>query len=118
MMIKLMIVSFLIASLGAHADSDLPKITKAELSDEVAGCYIAHKRARTDFYNKGDAEIYKEIIAQLSGQDKVHRIISIAERKQKGIGFEGGGSVNTDPKRYASKYCTEIEEKLLSLMVE
>ncbi|TPH12259.1 hypothetical protein [Litorilituus lipolyticus] len=117
MMIKILSILLLLATFGAYAKNDSQEITKAELSDEVAGCYIAHKRARTDFYNKGDAEIYKEIIAQLSGKQNVNKIINIAARKQTGApALEGSLGIN--PKIYASKYCTEIEEKLLSLMVD
>lgn len=109
---------FFLSSATFAATNNAKDNDKNMLSDEIAGCYVAHRNANTDFFKAGEAEVYKKIIAQLSGEDNVHRIISIAERKQKGLGFNGGGSVNTDPKRYASKYCTNIEEKLLSLMTD
>jgi len=108
----------LMASSAAFAATDNTVETdKSTLSDEIAGCYVAHKNANTDFFKAGEAEVYKKIIAKLSGKDNVNRIVNIADRKQTGAPFPGGGS-RIDPKRYASKYCTNIEEKLLSLMTD
>jgi len=107
----------LMASSAAFAATDNTVETdKSTLSDEIAGCYVAHKNANTDFFKAGEAEVYKKIIAKLSGKDNVNRIVNIADRKQTYVPFPGGSMV--DPKRYASKYCTNIEEKLLSLMTD
>lgn len=105
---------FFLSSATFAATNNVKKIDENMLSDEIAGCYVAHKYAKTDFFKSGEAEVYKKIIAQLSGEDNVNRIVNIADRKQSYVPFEGGSMLNS--KRFARKYCTEIEEKLTSLM--
>ena len=88
-------------------------ITKDELAKEVANCYVAHLRFRTDFYKNGSAEIYKELIDSLAGKASRNKIINSASiRQSNNINIVGSAR---NAKIEAKKYCSAIEEKLASL---
>jgi hypothetical protein len=89
-------------------------ITKDELAKQVAKCYLAHKRVRTDLYKNGGAEMYQELIDSLVGKSRRFKFIRNIEVRSSGTpvpASTGRGMSSLQGKRY----CSSIDEKLLKI---
>ncbi len=58
----------------------MAELTKEELAQEVAHCYVANQKGSTELFKSGEAEKMREIIADLVGSDNINKVILIANR--------------------------------------
>ena len=89
----------------------MAELSKKELAQEVAHCYVGHERAQTDIYTSGKAEELKPIISSLVGKADVNKTILIAKRIQTNNSSNGVGIfIRAD--KVVKKYCTSLDEKM------
>ncbi len=109
---SLVLILSLLLPASAFAATQVSTITKAELAKEVAHCYVAHERFKSEMYKTGKAEVYKELVATLAGDENKNKVINNAWQWQ--ANSSASGSILTS-KKAGMKYCSAIEEKLAAL---
>ncbi len=92
----------------------MAELTKEDLAQEVAHCYVGHQRAASDDYKSGKAEHLKVVIGDLVGTGDVNKMIQIADRiqRQRSTGTPGAYAPTKSGKKVMKKYCPSIDAKL------
>ena len=94
--------------------SAMAELSKEDLAQEVAHCYVGHQRAASDDYKSGKAEHLKVVIGDLVGTGDINKMIQIADRiqRQRSTGTPGAFTPTKSGKKVMKKYCTSLDEKL------
>jgi len=95
----------------ALSTAAMAELSKEDLAQEVAHCYVGHERAQTDIYTSGKAEELKPIISNLVGKADVNKTILIAKRIQMNSTSNGVGMF-TRADKVVKKYCSSLDEKM------
>lgn len=92
----------------------MAELTKEDLAQEVAHCYVGHERASSDDFKSGKSEQLKDVIGNLVGPGEVNKLVQIADRIQRNrkISIPGAYAPNKSAEKVMTKYCTDIDEKL------
>ncbi len=110
MLKKTLFILMLPASV-VNSTTAMAGLTKADLAQEVAHCYVGHERAQTDIYTSGKAEQLKLVISSLIGKGDVNKTILIAKRIQMNSSSNGVGMF-TRADKVVKKYCSSLDDKM------
>lgn len=114
---KKILFSLILPLSGVVSTSAMAELTKVDLAQEVAHCYVGHQRAASDDYKSGKAEQLKMVIADLVGPSDINKMIQIADRiqRQRSTGTPGVYTPSKSGKKVMKKYCTSLDEKLAKM---
>ncbi len=62
--------------------SVMAELTKVDLAQEIAQCYVAHEREQTHMYTSGEAEKMKVMLSSLVGDENADQQIIIANTQR------------------------------------
>ncbi len=98
----------------ALSTAAMAELSKEDLAQEVAHCYVGHQRAASDDYKSGKAEQLKVVIGDLVGGGDVNKMIQIADRiqRQRSTGTPGAYAPTKSGKKVMKKYCPSLDAKL------
>ena len=109
-----MIYTLLLPLSTVFSTGAMAELSKEDLAQEVAHCYVGHQRAASDDYKSGKAEQLKVVIGDLVGTGDVNKVIQIADRiqRQRSIGTPGMNTMGKSGKKVMKKYCPSLDAKL------
>jgi len=87
----------------------MAELSKKELAQEVAHCYVANQRGSTELFKSGEAENMRDVIADLVGSENINKTILIASRIQASNTIGGNGLNHMA----IEKYCRPLDEMLI-----